>query len=204
MTALEERVQELRAQVRSQDPHATARHGGVSMAQSATGTVTLELQLWDTYYHISWPEVRAVEVASGQPCAANVEANLLYYLRTADGTPLTGQWIGFHQLPDGTFYNRAFQGYSGDELVRHFGEDIESYRRAAQRAGGDPLPFSDGGFSFLPLPRVPLAMVYWLGEEGIPTKAQVLFDRAASHYLPTDALAGMGAQLVHRIMRAGE
>jgi hypothetical protein len=204
LTALEERVHELRAQVRSQDPRVTARHGGAGVAQAAAGVVTLELQLWDTYYHISWPEVRVVEAASGQPCQASVEANLLYYLRTADGTSLTGQWIGFHQLPEGTFYNRAFQGYSGDELVRHFEEDIASFRRAAQHAGGDPLPFSDGGFSFLPLPRVPLSIVYWLGEEGIPTKAQVLFDRAASHYLPTDALAGMGAQLVHRIMRADE
>jgi hypothetical protein len=172
--------------------------------QDASGAVTLELRLWDTYYHITWPEVGVVEVASGQPCQAGVEANLLYYLCTADGTPLTGQWIGFQELPEGNFYNRAFQGYSGDELVRHFEEDVEAFRGAARRAGGDPLPFSDAGFSYLSLPRVPLAIVYWLGEESIPTKAQVLFDRSASHYLPTDALAGMGAQLVHRIMRADE
>jgi hypothetical protein len=51
---------------------------------------------------------------------------------------------------------------------------------------------------------VPLAIVYWLGEDAIPTKAQVLFDESADHYLPTDALAGLGAQLVRRIMRSDE
>jgi hypothetical protein len=202
LTPMEERVHELRAQVREQDPHLTARRSAASVAASTAGGVTLELPLWDTLYHITWPEVHAVEAASGQPCGANAEAALLYYLRTADGAALTGQWIGFQELPEGTFYSRAFQGYSGDELVRHFGEDLESFRRAAKRAGGVSLPWSDAGFSFLPFPRVPLAIVYWLGEEGIPTRAQVLFDKAASHYLPTDALAGMGAQLVHRIIRA--
>jgi len=204
LTPLEERVQELRAQVRSQDPDLTARRSGASIAKAAAGGVALELRLWDALYRIIWPDVNAVEVASGQPCRASVEAALLYYLRTADGAPLTGQWIGFQELPGGMFYSRAYQGYSGDELVRHFGEDLESFRRAAERAGGTSLPLSDAGFTFEVLPRVPLAIVYWLGEDIIPTKAQIVFDKSASHYLPTDALAGMGAQLVHRIIHASE
>lgn len=202
VTPLEERVQELRTQVGGQDPYLTARRSGASATKDAEGGVVLELRLWDTLYRITWPEVHALEASSGQPCRADVEAALLYYLRTADGTSLAGRWIGFQELPEGTFYSRAFQGYSGDELVRHFGDDLEAFRRAAELAGGVPLPLSDAGFSFLALPRVPLAIVYWLGEEGIPTKAQVLFDQAASHYLPTDVLAILGAQLVRRIIRA--
>jgi len=191
----------LRAQVGGQDPHLTARRSGATVAAGAAGGVALELRLWDTLYRTTWPEARAVEATSGQPCRADVEAALLYYLRTADGTSLAGQWIGFQELPGGTFYSRAFQGYSGDRVVRHFGDDLEAFRRAAERVGGDPLPLSDAGFSFLALPRVSLAIVYWLGEEGIPTKAQVLFDQAASHHLPTDVLAVLGAELIRRIIR---
>lgn len=168
----------------------------------AAGGVVLELRLWDTLYRIPWPEVRVVEAASDQPCRADVEAALLYYLHTADGTPLAGRWIGFQELPGGTFYSRAFQGYTGDPLVRHFGDDLAAFRGAGERVGGAPFPLSDAGFSFLALPRVRLAIVYWLGDEGIPSRAQVLFDQAASHYLPTDVLAILGAQLIRRIIRA--
>jgi len=192
----------LRAQVGGQDPHLTARRSGATVAVGAAGGVALELRLWDTLYRTTWPEARAVEATSGQPCRADVEAALLYYLRTADGTSLAGQWIGFQELPGGTFYSRAFQGYTGDRLVHHFGDDLDSCRRAAERADGSPLALSDAGFSFLALPRVPLAIVYWLGEESIPTSAQVLFDQAASHYLPTDVLAVLGAQLIGGIIRA--
>ena len=49
-------------------------------------------------------------------------------------------------------------------------------------------------------------MVYWLGdaEDGFPSRAQVLFDRAASSYLIVDGLAILGSQLTHRIMRAAQ
>ena len=46
---------------------------------------------------------------------------ILYYLSYADGTPLADRWIGYRELPDGTFYSQAFQGYSGDRLARHSG-----------------------------------------------------------------------------------
>jgi hypothetical protein len=166
----------------------TARRSGAHIIEADTDGAVLELRLWDTLYRIAWPEVRPIEAASGEPCRASVEAAILYYLGTADGTPMAGEWISFQELPAGTFYHRAFQGYSGDELARHFGQDIEALRASAARVGGIPLPWGDAGFSFLPLPRVALAIV--------------LFDKAASHYMPTDALAGLGAQLAHRIMRA--
>jgi len=190
--------------MRGRDPHEVAHLSGASIVMDTSDRVILGLRLWDILYHVTWPQIQVTETASGEPCRANTEATLLYYLSTADGTPPSGQWVGFQELPAGTFYSRAFQGYSGDELVRHFREDVEAFRRAAQCAGGTPLPWSDAGFSFLALPRVPMAIVYWLGEEGIPTRAQVLFDRTSSHYLPTDGLAGLGAQLVHRVIRVDE
>jgi len=201
--ALEERLQELRAEVMRQSPRFLALRSGATLALENDKIIGLDLPLWDSLYRVIWPEAHVINVASGQPCSPHVSAILLYYLFTADGTPLTGRWIGFRDLPDGIFYSRAFQGYSGDELVRHFGDDLQAFCQAAERAGGTPLPLGDAGFSFTALPRVSLAIVYWLGEEDIPSKAQVLFDRAASHYLPTDVLAIVGAQLIHRVIRAG-
>lgn len=200
---LEERVRELRTEVMRQNPRSLALRSGTKLAFEDDRIIGLELPLWDSFYRVVWPEAQVINVASGQPCSPHVSAILLYYLSTADGTPLTGRWIGFRDLPDGIFYSRAFQGYSGDELVRHFGDDLQAFCQAAERAGGTPLPLGDAGFSFTALPRVSLAIVYWLGEEDIPSKAQVLFDQAASHYLPTDVLAIVGAQLIHRIIRAG-
>ena len=44
-----------------------------------------------------------------------------------------------------------------------------------------------------------VAAVYYGGDEDFPATANVLFDGAASHYLPTDALSGLGSMLVDRL-----
>ena len=61
------------------------------------------------------------------------------------------------------------------------------------------LDLGDAAFAFDALPRVRVAAVYYAGDEDFPATANVLFDESASHYLPTDALAGVGSALVDRL-----
>ncbi len=131
------------------------------------------------------------------------QAMLLYYFHTADGTPLAGRWISFADLPDGRFYNQAFQGYTGGELQRHFKNDTEALGQAALRSSGSLLPGAPGNlaFRFQALPRLPLILVIWEGDEDFPASYQFLFDAATAHYLPTDACAILGSTLTGRLKK---
>ena len=130
------------------------------------------------------------------------QAALAYYFHTSDGTPLSGEWISFAELPDGRTYNQAFQGYSGDELVRVFGEDVEAFKNTCEKSGGAPMPFGDAGFIFYALPRLPLLVTYWRGEDVFPSSCKMLFDRVAFHYMPTDVCAILGGMLARRLVKA--
>ena len=129
---------------------------------------------------------------------------ILTYLVIADGTTPSSRWIGFRELPAGMFYVQAFQGYSGDRLVRELQGGIEAFRRAAEALGGEPLAIGDAGYAFTVLPRVHLGLVYWEGDEEFPSQARVLFEDTAARYLPTDGLAILGSQLVGRILKAAQ
>jgi hypothetical protein len=48
---------------------------------------------------------------------------------------------------------------------------------------------------------VPLAVVYWYGDDEFPPNASVLFDASAGHYLSTDGLAVLGRELCSKIIR---
>jgi Domain of unknown function (DUF3786) len=124
----------------------------------------------------------------------------LYYLSHADGTPLSDRWISFSELPDGKFYNQAFQGYTGKRLAQVFKDDRQSFERAAANQGGVRLVHGDASFMFTALPRVPLMAAFWQGDEDFPSNSQILFDAAASHYLPTDAYAILGSTLTQRLV----
>lgn len=163
-----------------------------------------EFQYWGTPVKLHWPNLLA-EYAHGETCSTLDTAMLLYYLTTADGSPLADRWISFRELPGGVFYNQAFQGYSGDRIAAAFGDSPQGLIEAARRLGGLRLPaLSDYGFAFRPLPRIRLASVLWLGDEDFATRGSVLFDAASPHYMITDGLALLGSDLVGRLIHARE
>ncbi len=150
-------------------------------------------------YLITFPEAQVYLEATGKECGMNRSSMFYYYLLTGDGAPMADKWIAFRELPGGMFYHQAYQGYSGDRLAKSIDNRIHVFERAARNLNGVKLDVGDAAFAFQALPRVRVAAVYYAGDEDFPASANVLFDAAASHYLPTDALAGVGSALVDRL-----
>ena len=194
--SLRPRIAEARAELEGRDPAELARLAG---AEYHGGE--LRLRLFDREYRIPHPEFVAYEQESGKPAPEEVQALLLDYLRHADGTEPAGEWLAFRELPDGQFYYKAFQGYSGDHLARSLGGDLEGFRRAAGLLGGEPLEFGDASFRIKILPHLWMAVVYWQGDEEFPPRASVLIDAAAARYLPTDGLAILGRWLCAKLIK---
>ena len=142
-----------------------------------------------------------VRNCDGDELPSFIQTLVLYYLPTADGTHPSGKWVSFSDLPEGRVYNRAFQGYTGDELVKKFGMDLEAYKVTCVAAGGTPVDVGGDAFMFWAFPRVPILVNYWAGDDDFPSTCKLLFDDSVSHYLPTDACAILGRHLTRKIVR---
>ena len=193
------RVDELRlALLEKENMHNLAFLSGVEFHGAGTGGFSLPL--FGRTVNVSYPDLVACDTQTGLSLPVATQALLLYYLNTADGTPPEGRWIAFAELSDGRFYNQAFQGYTGQELARRFGNDLTAFEWAASKLDGMKLGYDDAAFAFHILPRVVLAVVYHLGEEDFPPTCQILFDTSASHYLPTDVCAILGSMLTRKLL----
>jgi hypothetical protein len=189
---------EARATLRETKPSKLVLRSGCE--QDADGDFRLSF-FWREYT-ISGDDFSVRRADTGDEMPSFIQSLILTYLATADGTTPSNRWIGFRELPDGMFYTQAFQGYSGERLVRELKGGVDAFRRAAERLGGAPLSMGDAGYTFAVLPHVHLALVYWEGDEEFSSQARVLFEDSASHYLPTDGLAILGSQLVGKILKA--
>ena len=198
---LARRVNELRSTLRGQDPGLVAVRSSASYLTLGPGRGELHLPFWEHTCILRWPELTGCNDRD-DPLPDFQLAMLLYYLVTADGTPLSGRWVSFADLPDGRMYNAAFQGYSGDEIAKTFGLDLDGFMTACEIAGGKSMDVGSASFIFQPLPHVPLMLTYWQGDEDFPSSCKVLFDESASHYLPIDACAILGSTLTGRVIRA--
>ena len=194
-----ERLDELRSMLRFLDPALVAARCGASYLMLGPGRGELHVPLWGTVCILTWPELLGYDSRAEHLHDFQL-AVLLYHLLAADGTPVSGKWVSFADLPDGRMYSTAFQGYSGDEVATVFGLDLVSFRSACQLAGGMEMGFSSASFAFQPLLRVPLLVTYWLGDEDFPSSCKVLFDESAGHYLPIDACAILGSMLARKLI----
>ena len=192
-------LEQARAKLRRCDPPRVAQLSGARL-EKRDGAWVFSVHLLDLTLEITHPGLEVMR-ADGKPVAEWQAYLLTYYLSMADGTQPAGTWVALRDLPDGMFYQTAYDGYSGGDLVRAFGNDVEPFKQACRALGGEPLGTGDAGYRFHVLPRVWLAAIYWLGEEMIPPSARVLFDAAIKHYLPTDSCAALGGWLSDRIIR---
>jgi hypothetical protein len=195
------RLHQLRSTLQVRDPSLVAARSGISHSTIGPDRVELQVPFWDDVCILPFPKLTGCN-SRGKPLSDFQQALLLYYLVTADGAPLTGKWVSFADLPDGRMYNTAFQGYSGNEIVKRFGLDLDTFTSACSKAGGNFVEIGSASFIFQALPRVPLMVTYWLGDEDFPSSCKILFDESASHYLPIDACAILGSMLTRKITSA--
>jgi len=198
--SLEKQLQETQEALRRRDPAELALWSGTT-CETVAGDTRLEVRFWDHPYLITWPDL-GIRDKEGQPCPMHFQGLILQYLHLADGAPLENNWVSLRNLPNGAFYEQAFQSYSGNLLVRTFRGDVEGFRASARGLGGEPVEMGDAAFRFWALPRIPLAVVYWSGGGEFPDSAQVLFDNSASHYHHLEMLAHFGGMLCERIVEA--
>ncbi len=187
-------VERQREELRRRDPRAIALRCGMEYDNGV-----LRCRFYGDTYRVSFPELEVSQEATQKVCGLNRSAMFYYYMLTGDGALLADKWVAFRDLPGGMFYHQAYQGYSGDRLAKAIDNRIHVFERAAKTLGGVKLDQGDASFAFQALPRVRVAAVYYAADEDFPASANVLFDAAASHYLPTDALAGVGSALVDRL-----
>jgi hypothetical protein len=194
------RIEQLRAALRLISPLVIAERTGAVYSAHSPDCGEFNLRVWDQAMVVSFPELSIRSAATGQEANPAIQALMLYYFQSANGTPLTGRYIAYSELPDGRFYSQAFQGYTGDELVKRFGNEPEALQRAAGKVGGIPQPLGDVSYVFHLLPHITLLLVYWQGDEDFPANCQILFDAAAATQLPADVCAIAGSMLTRKLL----
>lgn len=195
------RLDEMRNILRTNDPDQVAASTGTIFSSAGNDTGEFLFKLWQRDVILTYPELIVQDKQTGSVLSTSEQALVLYYFLTCDGTRLVDQWISFSELPDGRFYNQAFQGYTGGKLAQTFQNDHDLFCLIAERVGGERVHLlGDAAYVYNVLPMVNLLLVTWQGDEDFPTSYQVLFDAAVAHHLPTDAGAITASILTGRLL----
>ena len=192
-------IASLRIDLQSRDPFRLAENSGARFVEKDSAFF---ISYWNEQLIIGFPDFSVLHADTREHVDEGVETVLIHYMHTADGVEKGDNWVSLADLPDGSFYRHAYQGYSGNYLVSIVRNDQDSLEQACRTFGGNPEGYGDLSFSFHVLPRIDLLLVYHRGDDEFDPSAQVLFSSSASHFLPTDLFAYLGRQLVLAVLDA--
>jgi hypothetical protein len=148
---------------------------------------------------VRFPDIEIT--AAGPALTVRDRLIILHYLDTAIGAPLTGKPITFKELPEGGVYYPTFSQRAIKPLLTNFERGPQRLLAAARFYGGVPAEMGDVAVVINALPRVPLTLVLWQGDEELPAEGSILFDRSVTGYLPTEDITVLCEIIAWRLVK---
>jgi len=179
------------------DPRLLARNAAVDFSEENR---SLAIPFLHRLYHLSYPGGTIYD-DEGKEAPVYQSILLLHYLVTADGTPLSGEWISYRHLPGGEIYTEPFRRRAVLPFLQAYGAAPQSFVDDAAAIGGRRSPGSGVSMVIPVFPRVPLKLTLWPGDEELPASAAILFDAQAPSYLPTEDYAHLPALAIRAMQR---
>ena len=173
-----------------------------SGAQFDDGSGSYLLEFLQERYHIA-PKNQVIEPVAGPIPAGgpsiDLQVILLSYLISAREIPLTDRLVAVGSLKGGKCFFQGPHSFPLDPLIELYGRDPQGFLNRGLSLGGVKEDYGDVSVRFAALPRVPVVMVLWKGDEEFPPRLSVVFDASIDQHLPLDVIYGLVAEICHRM-----
>lgn len=118
----------------------------------------------------------------------HLRLSALWHLKGARDLPLSGRLVKPDDLAGGDIYRRGTHVLPLDKVAGRYGRDPAAFLERGMELGGERLDYADASLRLFPLPRVPVAMLLWVGDDEFQARAGLLFDSTCQLHLPVDVL----------------
>lgn len=117
----------------------------------------------------------------------STEGLILHYLSYAKGTIPNDNWINFYQIKDAATYLPVFNKRTVN-IINKIVKTQEQFTEKCLKLGGKEIAFTSSAktFKFDAFPFVPILLVYFEGDDEIPSELKFMFDISITDNLPAE------------------
>jgi hypothetical protein len=181
------------------DPKEVCRRSGAQF--DVTGG-SYAISFLQERYRVS-PRAKNVELLPGSASSAapsiDLQVILVTYLLNAQEMPLAQRLVAGSSLKGGKTFFQGAHRFPVEPLVERYGMDPTGFLDKGLSLGAAQEGYGDAGLRFSALPRIPVVMVLWQGDEEFPARLSVLFDASIERHLPLDAIYALVGEICRRI-----
>jgi hypothetical protein len=125
------------------------------------------------------------------------ELFLIYYLLRVKKSAPSGEWISEKDISGGATFFRGPHQVPTEFITAVVNNDLEKFRRICADSGGKAMGMADLAFAFEISPEIPVAVLYWQGDDDFGAEARLLFDRSIEKLLPLDIIFALAYNVCH-------
>lgn len=180
---------------RAQEPTEQSRRCGADFVEQGGEAIASLLFLY-RQVEVTHPggEVRFAS-AEGQP-AIWEQILILHYLTSEGELSSSEKLIAYSELPDGKFYDAAYQKRTKNYLLGVFGRAPDLLRATAEAVGAEFTEMGDISFRVQAFPNLRLQIIMWRGDDEFPPDASILLEERIQSYLNAEDVAVLGGMAV--------
>lgn len=112
----------------------------------------------------------------------------LWYLASPSELRPSGTLIRPEQADGGQIFVQGSHVLPMHLLIERFGPTPAAFSARGLALGGETLAMGDAAVRLYPLPRLPVTLLLWQGDDEFPAEARLLFDDTCGRLVATDVL----------------
>ena len=124
---------------------------------------------------------------------------IIHYLLTSKEIEITNEWISEKDIPGGTTFFRGPHEIPTNLISFRFNNNINEFKERCEQLHGSPLNMADAAYRFKITPRIPVAVLYWKGDDDFPAESKILYDRTIAEHLASDIVYALAVGICERI-----
>lgn len=173
-----------------------ARIGG-ELIQVDSQTV-LRLPYFNKHLHIAGTTVM---LSDGSELTRYEQVFILNHLAQGGRNQPTGNWKGFVEFPNTVSKMVSMKNSVEEPLIDKFSGKKEELLEHALKLGAVPMAANEGAADvavvFYPLPRVPVALLFWdaTPDDDVQSQAKLMFDKTVVEHLDIESIVFLSERL---------
>ena len=126
---------------------------------------------------------------------------IIYYLLKSKEIEINKEWISEKDIPGGATFFRGPHEIPTHLIYRQYRDNITEFGKICEQLNGISLDMADAAYSFKITPRIPVAVLYWEGDDEFTTETKILYDSTITEHLSSDIIFALAVAICIRIGR---
>ncbi len=158
--------------------------------------------IWDADY-VVYPGESRIVLLNDAAEVTNTFLSLfiVHYLLTSQERPVQKEWISVKDIPGGATFFRGPHAIPVDLIENRYKNDLRAFSDVCEQLSGTPLFMADKAYSFRFAPRIPVAVLFFKGDDEFSMEAKLLFDKSIKDHLALDIIFAVAVEVCSRLAK---